>query len=320
MPLPSEKEEVWRYSPIDQLDLDRYRPAQGPSRPQGHGQLEDPLGQAFVDGLVADVPDRSALVVVHDGVPVVVDRSALPAEAQIGDLAVTDQPDGAPGTGFQERLGQVLVGGDALVRLNDAFLPGALLVDVPAGGGGSESGGGGALVRWCPRGRRVGAGHLPPHGTRVGRGAQAAVVEVVAGVPAGQQGLVVPVTELSVDEGGILAYVGLQVLGTGAWHIGRIAARAARDATLRTFTVGLGAAYDRSRTDAAAAGPGGVNRAAVGLPGFWTTRSTTSAPCRTTRFPDHQRPVLQGGSGRTSRADDSGLIRVRNGAVRIRWP
>ena len=27
MPLPSEKEEVWRYSPIDDLDLDTYRPA-----------------------------------------------------------------------------------------------------------------------------------------------------------------------------------------------------------------------------------------------------------------------------------------------------
>ena len=30
-PLPTEKDEVWRYSRIDQLDLDRFHPAHRPS-------------------------------------------------------------------------------------------------------------------------------------------------------------------------------------------------------------------------------------------------------------------------------------------------
>ena len=71
MPLPSEKEEVWRYSPIDSLDLDAYRPA-----PPAEGGLADPTARAFVDGIAADLPIRSALVVVHGGSA---GRSTVPA-------------------------------------------------------------------------------------------------------------------------------------------------------------------------------------------------------------------------------------------------
>ena len=83
MPLPSEKEEVWRYSPIDQLDLDDYRPVAPPT----DGQIDDQLATAFIDGVAADVPDRAALVVVHNGRPVAIDRGELPESVVVADLA-----------------------------------------------------------------------------------------------------------------------------------------------------------------------------------------------------------------------------------------
>jgi len=46
-PLPSEKEEVWRYSPIDSLDLDTYRPAPPRTGPPAPGD------QAEVDAWLA---------------------------------------------------------------------------------------------------------------------------------------------------------------------------------------------------------------------------------------------------------------------------
>ena len=217
----------------------------------------------------------------------------------------------------------MLAGGDALVRLNDAFLPDAVVLDVPAGVvleapivvvhwcDGAETPGG---RRWPER--RQGPASFPRTAVRLGRGAEASVVEVVAGAPGDQRALVVPVTELAVDDGGDLSYVVLQVLGTGAWHIGRLAARVGRDATLRTFTVGLGGAYDRSRTDAAAAGPGAPRE----LRSAYLGTGDQVHDIRTLQ--DHQAPrttsdlLCKGAVAGSSRSVYSGLIRVRHGAVR----
>ncbi|HVX20096.1 MAG TPA: SufD family Fe-S cluster assembly protein [Acidimicrobiales bacterium] len=308
MPLPSEKEEVWRYTPIDQLDLDAYRPA---TVPDGDAGLADPLAAAFVDGVTADVARRSALVVVHNGVPVAVDRSGLPDEVALGPVA--DQAAGP---------GNVLSGGDALVRLNDAFCPAVLGVHVPAGVVVPDPI---VVVHWCDGADTVDTADtvdrpapasFPRLVATVGRGARAALVEVVAGAPADRRALVVPVTELSVGDGGHLSYVSLQVLGNGAWHLGRVAARVGRDGTLRTFTVGLGAAYDRSRTDATAAGPG----ASTELRSAYLGTGRQVHDVRTLQ--DHEAAhtssdlLCKGAVAGTSRSVYSGLIRVRHGAVR----
>jgi len=142
------------------------------------------------------------------------------------------------------------------------------------------------------------------------------VVEVVAGAPDDRRALVVPVVELVADDGGHLSYVALQVLGTGAWHIGRVAARAGRDATLRTFTVGLGGHYDRSRTDAAACGQG----ASTELRSAYLGTGRQVHDIRTLQ--DHEAPhttsdlLCKGAVAGTSRSVYSGLIRVKHGAVR----
>jgi Fe-S cluster assembly protein SufD len=299
LPLPSEKEEVWRYSPIDQLDLDRYRPVSGPLTAPGPAK-------AFVDDLVRDLPALSAVVVAHNGRPGTFDRTSLPDAVTLGGL---------DGPGSDELLGGVLEGGDALVRLSDAFHPDAVVVDVPAG---VRVTGPVVIVHWCdgasPDGPQPAA--FPRTVVRVGPGASAGVVEVTAGAPGASSGLVVPVTELSVDEGGELSYVSLQVLGTRAWYLGRQVGRAGSDARLRTFNVGLGAAYDRCRTDGALVGPGGSSE----LRSAYLGTGEQVHDVRTLQ--DHVAPrttsdlLCRGAVAGSSRSVYSGLIRVRHGAVR----
>ncbi|MGH9083631.1 MAG: SufB/SufD family protein [Acidimicrobiales bacterium] len=301
MPLPSEKEEVWRYSPIDRLDLDTYRPEAAAPPAGGDGESGS---RAFADGLAADLADRSALVLGRGGWPVAADRHRLVAGLRVGGA---DLADGL--------LGRVLGAGDALVRLNDAFHPEPVVVDVAPG---TRVPAPVVIVHWCAG--AVGDGPAPaafPRTlVRVGRGAAASVVEVVAGAPAGERALVVPVTELSVDDGGRLDHVALQVLGEGAWHIGRIAATAGRDAHLAVFTVGLGGAYGRARTDAAATGAGSSTE----LRSAYLGTGSQVHDVRTLQ--DHAGPhttsdlLCKGAVAGASRSVYSGLIRVRRGAVR----
>ena len=296
MPRPSEKEEVWRYTPVDELELDDYEPLRGVG-PDDLGEL----GSDFVKGVVADLPERAALVTVVDGSLVAVDRAGLPGSVQVGGL------------GGDPVLGQVLEGGDALVRVNDAFHPDAVVVDVP---GGVTLDRPIVIVHWCT------AAGTPPTASflrtvvRLGSGSSAQVVEVVAGAPGGGRGLVVPVTELSAGDGSQLSYAALQVLGNEVWHIARVAAVAGRDAALRTFSMGLGAAYDRSRTDALAQGPGSTTE----LRSAYLGTGSQVHDVRTLQ--DHAAAhttsdlLCKGAVAGTSRSVYSGLIRVRRGAVR----
>ncbi|MGH9087983.1 MAG: Fe-S cluster assembly protein SufD [Acidimicrobiales bacterium] len=300
--MPSEKEEVWRYTPIDDLDLDAHRPV---LTSPGAGSSR---ARAFLDGMAADLPDRSALVLVHDGLVQSTDRDGLVAGVTVRALGDLD------GGTDEDQVGRVLEGGDALVRLNDAFLPDAVVVDVPAGVSLDAPV---VVVHWCD-GTREGAApaSFPRTVVRVGRNARASVVEVTAGAPGDERALVVPVTELSVDDGGQLSYVSVQLLGNTAWYLGRIAASAGRDATLRVFTAGLGGAYGRHRTDAAATGPGATTELRSAYLG-------TGAQVHDVRtLQDHAAHhttsdlLCKGAVAGTSRSVYSGLIRVRRGAVR----
>ena len=315
MPMPSEKEEVWRYTPIDELRLDEYAPSDG--QPLG------PLGSAFLEGVVADLPELAALVTTVDGRLVSVDRSGLPEPVGIGGVDVLGDEESA--------LGRVLAGGDALVRLSDAFHPDVVVLDVPARVAIHAPV---VVVHWCttaPAGSGPTAGSGPAAGSgptegwpasfprtvvRLGAGSILQVVEIVAGAPGGGRGLVVPVTELFADDGSQLSYAALQVLGPDAWHLSRVAASAGRDATLRTFTVGLGGAYDRSRTDALAEGTGSSTE----LRSAYLGTGSQVHDVRTLQ--DHAAPhttsdlLCKGAVAGTSRSVYSGLIRVRRGAVR----
>ncbi|MHB8220283.1 MAG: SufB/SufD family protein [Acidimicrobiales bacterium] len=295
MPLPSAKEDVWRYSPIEALDLDAYGPA-GPGPDGG-----TPAG---LDALVAGLAPHGA-VTTCDGVRGTTGPGAVP------DGVTVNGVDGPPA------LGSVLDGGDALVRLHDAFVRDAVVIDVAPGVSVDRPV---VIVHWCS-GAAGGRGEpapavFPRTVVRAGRGAQVSVVEVVAGAPGDLRALVVPVTELEADDGAQLAYVGLQVLGTGAWHIGRLAGRVGTDAALRSFTLGLGGSYARLRTDAAAAGP----RARCELRSAYVGSGEQVHDIRTLQ--DHLAPhstsdlLCKGAVAGAARSVYSGLIRVRRGAVR----
>lgn len=302
MPLPSEKEEVWRYTPIDELDLGAYRP-----EPRAQAAPDAGVG-AYVDALRADVGALSALVVTSGGRVSVLEAPALPAGAMVGGLEMASEV-------AQEALGRVLTGGDALVRLNDAFAPDVVVVDVPAG---TALDAPVVVVHWC----EGAAGSAPAPATfprtivRLGDGAQASVVEVLAGVDDGARALVVPVAELSVGASGQLRYVSLQVLGTDAWCVGRTAATAGADARLVTFSVGLGAHYGRMRTDASVTGPGGRSE----LRSAYLGTGTQVHDIR--NLSDHDAPrstsdlLCKGAVANHARSVYTGLIRIRHGAVR----
>ncbi len=303
MPLPAEKEEVWRYSPIDDLDLDAYRPATNSGGALG-AQAEE-----LVASWRGEMARAVALVIVHNGMPVSIvgDRSG------VDGVRVRSASSDAADPGL---LGSVLAGGDALVRLNDAFSPDAVVVEVPPGVSVEAPI---MVVHWCDgaqEGVTEAPASFPRTVVRVGRGATVEVVEVVAGAPGASRALVVPVTELAVDDEGSLSYVSLQVLGTGAWHIGRIAASVGCDATLRTFTIGLGGAYDRSRTDARIVGQAGATEVRSAYLGT----GSQVHDIRTTQ--DHDAPhttsdlLCKGAVAASSHSVYSGLIRVRHGAVR----
>jgi Fe-S cluster assembly protein SufD len=301
--LPSESEEVWRYSPINELDLDGFGPVTG----SGSASRAD----EFLDSVTALVGGLSAHVVVRAGVPGPFVRADGAGADRAGfTFGGADAVDGAAAM-----VGRVQVEGDALVRLNDAFARDVILVDVPAGVVVPHPV---LILHWCEGdgGTVAGPALFPRTSVRLGEGAQAAVMEIFAGPEAEARSLVVPVTELDAGDGASLSYVSLQILGDAAWSIGRLAARGGRDSTLRTFTVGLGADYDRVRTDVAVVGKGAHSE----ILSAYLGNGTQVHDIRTLQ--DHVAPrttselLCQGAVAGTSRSVYSGLIRVHRGAVR----
>ena len=303
-PLPSESEEVWRYTPIDKLDLTEFAPPTPhatPNRTNGAAQSD---ADALLTDLTTSLGPTAGHVLVHNGVPGVfvlaTGTDAPPAPLAFGDASTVSLA--------EEMLGSVQAGGDALVRLNDAFVPDAVFVDVSAGASTSAPL---LVVHWCDD-----PAAFPRLCVRAGEGAHVSVVEVFAGPTTDTSALVVPVTELSAAAGASVAYVSLQVLGPAAWSIARLAARGGEGATLRTFTVGLGAGYDRIRADVSVDGKDARSE----ILSAYLGDGRQVHDIRTLQ--DHCAPktdselLCQGAVAGESRSVYSGLIRVHRGAVK----
>jgi Fe-S cluster assembly protein SufD len=302
--LPSESEEVWRYSPIDELELKEFEPVTRSS-----GVLPE-AGRIATEAIRETQGQLSAFVVVHNGFPLSFGEPPAAGVAVIGGADTV--------AGGDDLLGGAMVGGDALVRLNDAFMPDAVLIDVPAGAVVPDPI---LIVHWCDNDDAASAGSavFPRTCVRLGDRSSASVVEVYAG-PAGSvtstRTLVVPVTELVAGDEAVLSYVSLQILNDAAWAIARLAARGGENSVLRTFTVGLGGAYDRVRSDVSVNGRGARSE----ILSSYLGSGTQVHDIRTLQ--DHVAPrtnselLCQGAVAGTSRSVYSGLIRVHRGAVR----
>jgi Fe-S cluster assembly protein SufD len=307
--LPSESEEVWRYSPINDLKLDEFAPVltTGAADPVDAGR--DDGGQTLIDSVASTLGPLSGRVLVRNGHPGVF-SAASDGIGQAFAFGGAEMVEGGP-----TMVGSVQHGGDAMVQLNNAFAPDAVLIDVPKGAVVPHPI---LIVHWCESGAgsdRARAA-FPRTSVRLGEAAQASVIELFAGPADDARMLVVPVTELSADNGANLAYVSLQILGDRAWSLARLAARGGSDATVRTFTVGLGADYDRVRADVSVDGKGAHSEILSAYLGDGTqvhdirTLQDHVAPRTTSEL------LCQGAVAGTSRSVYSGLIRVHRGAIR----
>ena len=235
--LPTEAEEVWRYSRIDDLDLSAYRPVAAGQAPTGL--------PASVTAIADAAGPRSGLLVLRDGrVAHAEVRDDLAAQGVVlGGLLEAVPEEGA------EVLGAVAGAPDAFVELATAFLAEAALVRVPPK---VELDAPLVVVHWL---ESDGTAVFPRTLVQVGESSQAGVVEVMASDEVA--GLVAPVAELDVGDAANLAYVGIQQLGSRVWQVAYQASRVGRDASLRSFTASLGGEYARLRTDSRLAGQGG---------------------------------------------------------------
>jgi Fe-S cluster assembly protein SufD len=303
--MPSESEEVWRYTPIDDLNLDDFAPVT-----TAPGELPE-AGRIVAEMVGESLGQLSGQVVVHNGFP-------LSFGPQGGGGAALGGAADVPGG--QAMVGSVQEGGDALVRLNDAFAPDAVLIDVPAGVVVPDPI---LIVHWCDAGEAEagdagssGSAMFPRTAVRLGDGARAAVVEIYVGPIGSLRSLVVPVTELLAGDEASLSYVSLQILNHAAWSIARLGARGGKGSVLRTFTVGLGGDYDRVRADVSVDGRGARSE----ILSAYLGSGTQVHDIRTLQ--DHVAPrtnselLCQGAVAGTSRSVYSGLIRVHRGAVR----
>jgi Fe-S cluster assembly protein SufD len=155
----------------------------------------------------------------------------------------------------------------------------------------------------------------PTSGTGRRAGAEAVPVgDAEAAGPPAAPVLVIPVTELEVEDDAHLAYANLQVLDQACTQLAVQSSRVGRNATLRSFTVSLGGGYARVRTDSDLVGQGGHTSLLAAYLG--TDRQVHDF--RTLQ--DHHAPrteselLFKGAVADDSRSVYSGLIHIRNGA------
>ncbi len=285
--MPSTDEEVWRYSRIDDLDLDDFAPAPPAA---GSGTPLPGAAQALVDA----VAGRAATVIVRNGRVAAVD---------IGESGAKGVTVGAAGDGHETLLGEALdEAPDAFVTLNDAFMAEPVVVDVPAG----VLVPGPIVVVHVTEG--AGTAAFPRLIVRAGEDSEVNVLEVQAS--GDDAGLVVPVTEILVGRAARVGHVTVQQLGMATWQLGLQVSRVAADATLRSTTVGFGGDYARLRTDCRMLGRGATGE----LDAVYFGEADQTLDFRT--FQDHVAPdctsnlLFKGAVGGRSRSVYTGMIHV----------
>jgi Fe-S cluster assembly protein SufD len=291
--LPTEAEEIWRYSRISQLDLDALSPA-----PPGDAQRGIPASlQAIVDA----AQPLAGLVVVRNGrvSHVEVDPTWARRGLSVGDAA--ELPDG------DDALGTVAAAStDSFTELNTAFLPGAAMIRVPPGMAVEQPV---LVLHWIE-----GASAAVFPRTIVHTGADSEVTVVEHQASADEDLLVDPVVELDVGDASRLRYLNVQDLGARAWQVGYQASRVGRDATLQSSVVAMGGDYARVRTDSIITGKGGSSY----LTALYFADGDRMHDFRTLQ--DHAGPsstsdlLFKGAVQDRGRSVYSGLIRVRKEA------
>ncbi|HEX2038953.1 MAG TPA: Fe-S cluster assembly protein SufD [Acidimicrobiales bacterium] len=294
--LPTEAEEVWRYSRISELDLDRFAPAvEGPETPD----VPEPLRP-----LLDAAGERAGLVFVVDGriVTVELDDGLAAKGVVVGSLA--DLPHG------DAVLGTVSGPNDVFGNLHAAFLRDPVVVHVPAGVAVERPI---VVLQWVAT---EGVAVFPRTIVVAEEASEVTVVDLAAS--ADVRALVVPTWELDAQPAANLRYLNVQELGPQVWQIGYQAGRVARDATLQSAMVALGGDYARVRADSKLTGEGGTSH----LLAVYFGDGTQMHDFRTMQ--DHDAPkttsdlLFKGAVEDAARSVYTGLIRVKHGAAGTR--
>jgi len=277
--LPSPAEEVWRYSRVDEIDLDGLVLADPDALPDSdHGpRLGGPTAVTVVDGRLRSVQD-------------------VPTGVEIGPLA-----DAKAG---EQSLGGVLGDApDAFAELNTAFSPDPVLIRVAPG-----------TIVDRPivvhvHAAAEGALSAPRLVVEVGADAQVTVVELQTSLPG--VGLVAAVTEIAVGPAARAQHVTVQDLDPSTWQVATQVSRVEQSGDFLAAGAALGGDYARLRTDCRLAGRG----ASGTLLAAYLGRREQMLDFRT--FQDHAAPdttselLFKGALADHSRSVYTGLIRVR---------
>lgn len=222
--MPDTSAEVWRYSPVEHLDLDSLRPVTAPP--------SDTIPDADADHLAGITP--SATISIIDGFVTSIDMAAGWADKGLRIRTSTPPLDDLPDT-------ETVF--DHLFR---AFAPDGLDIEVSEGVTIDAP----VLIRSHVT---DGAAAFPSVTVRAASGSAVTVFEHQS---SGGAGLVVPATSFDVGDSATLDYTVLQDLDHATWQVGRVLAEVGEYGTLKCGLISFGGHYARIRTDADLAGRG----------------------------------------------------------------
>ncbi len=283
---PSFTEEVWRYTPIDDLDTSQYK-------------IAAPGGGAGPAGLASDIDDDAAAVIR------VTNGSVVEVEVRSDDISVLTIDDGADdlvgavapqGPDVFGDWNLALAAAPVAVRIEpSAVVTGPVVVHIHTDAAG---------LAWFPR-LVVVAGPM----------SQASVIE--HHTSGDESALICPLTELSVGDGTHLSHLTVQELGSEAWQIANHCSEVGRDANLRIGHVAMGSAYARARISTDMTGRGGHSE----IDAVYFGRGNSTLDFRT--FQTHVAPhttsdlLFKGAVDDHARAVYSGLIRIETDAAHV---
>jgi|TARA_A100001037_G_scaffold288036_1_gene298219 Fe-S cluster assembly protein SufD len=277
--MPSFEEELWRYTPIGDLDPSKYR-------------LDAPGGSIADVGLTKGIENEAAAIIeVADGqiVSTVINDEAIQVHSE--------------GTEMENAVGSVIpIGTDFFTDCNLSYCTAPLVIEIARNSVVASP----ILVRqhtttseivWFPR-----------LVVQLGENSEATVVEHQASPFI--NALVCPVNEIKVAQAARLKYLTVQEHGPALWQISTQVAEVQRDAHVALSQVALGGSYARARIDTQMAGKGSSGE----ISAIYFGRENAQHDFRT--FQKHEAPhtnsnlLFKGVVDDDSRAIYTGLIRI----------
>jgi len=224
--LPTTSDEVWRYAPLKDLDLDEFHVASAP--------------------VVAPDTPFAAMLAQRAGVVIrVVDGFCVSTGQPVDGVGVdiVESSQSLSGAELVERYAS-----DTFALANVALSPATTVIRVAPGTTVSQP-----IVVLNSSNSTT---SFPRTQIVMGRGSSATIVEYFEG---GADALVVPLSEYRIGEDASLQLVTYQRLDSSAWHVARTTGLLERNARLHQAVIGFGGHYNRSRNDAEMLGTGAEN-------------------------------------------------------------